>query len=161
MSEQSAGKRGQKARGGMATTFGSTGRRAPLNLRLVSLHLHVSPSQGCILQSLPDQQKQRGAFAQLLLCRLEQKQGLLVPLPVHNSCRLIISSTSLRRQPRPCFRQGLQFNLKQRRRGHAGAVMSLSPSSSTARPKHPAVNTHRAALAEKSCPIITARTKPH
>lgn len=71
LSRQRAGKRGQKARGGMATTFGSAGGTAPLNLRLISLHLCVSPSQGCVLQSLPVQQKQRGAFARLPLRRLE------------------------------------------------------------------------------------------
>lgn len=50
-----AGKRGQKARGGIAATFGNARRAAPLNLRLLSLYLRVSPVQeGCVSQPLAD-----------------------------------------------------------------------------------------------------------
>lgn len=57
-----AGKKGQNTRGGIATTFGNVRRAAPLNLRLVSLHLCVSLFQeGCVLQSLADRTENKEA----------------------------------------------------------------------------------------------------
>lgn len=57
-----AGKRGQKTRGGIATTFGNIRRAAPLNLHLVSLYLCVSLFQeGCVSQSLADRTENKEA----------------------------------------------------------------------------------------------------